>query len=108
MLALLALSACATGGQGGNGPAPARARTTVRVQNSAFSAFTIYAVSDIDRRRLGVVQPTSSATFVIPADMVSVGVTTMRFVADPIGSDRVATTYTLAVHEGDTLQLTLQ
>jgi hypothetical protein len=109
LFGLLLLSACATAGQNGStGPAAgARPRTTVHVQNSAFSAFTIYALTDTDRRRLGVVQPAGTADFVIPAGMV-VGTTTLRFLADPIGSDAVSTTYTLAVHEGDVLQLTIQ
>jgi hypothetical protein len=31
----------------------------------------------------------------------------MRFVADPIGSDAVSSTYNLPVNEGDTLELTI-
>ena len=108
LFALLLLAACATAGQNGTGTAAApRPRTMVHVQNSAFSAYTIYAVTDTERRRLGVVQPAGTADFVIPAGMV-VGTTTLRFLADPIGSDAVSTTYTLAVHEGDVLQLSIQ
>jgi hypothetical protein len=106
LFALLLLSACATTGQNGT-PAAPRPRTSVVVRNSLFEAFTIYAVTGTDRRRLGVVNPASSATFVIPPGMV-VGTESLRFVADPIGSSAVESTYTLPVHEGDRLELSLQ
>ncbi|HEX8243534.1 MAG TPA: hypothetical protein VF541_08565 [Longimicrobium sp.] len=107
LFALLLLSACATAGQNGGAAAAPRPRTSVVVRNSLFEAYTIYAVSGTDRRRLGVVNPASSATFVIPTGMV-VGTESLRFVADPIGSSAVSSTYTLPVHEGDTLELSLQ
>ena len=108
LVAFLLVSACATAGQNGAGTpsSGARPRTTVVVRNTNFSAFTIYAVNGTERRRLGVVQPASSATFVIPAGMIA-GVSSMRFVADPIGSDAVSSTYNLPVNEGDTLELTI-
>ncbi|HEX8905420.1 MAG TPA: hypothetical protein VF771_11285 [Longimicrobiaceae bacterium] len=112
IFALVLLSACASAGQNASATGPARSaarpRTSVIVRNTAFSAYTIYAVAGVgERRRLGVVQPASSATFVIPAGMI-VGTTSLRFIADPIGSDAVSSTYTLPVHEGDTLELTVR
>jgi hypothetical protein len=106
MLALALLAACTAGGQNGSSPTP-RARTTVHVQNTAFIAYTVYVQAGVgDRRRLGTVQPVSSQDFVIPPGMV-VGTTQLRFIADPIGSDAIATSYNLAVNEGDRLELTI-
>ena len=107
-LALLLLAACASAGPNGGGPAPARERTMLRVRNSSFTAYTIYVLTGTDRRRLGDVQGVSTATFDIPPEMVSLGTAQMRFLADPLGSSAVASTYTIGVRAGDTVTLTLQ
>jgi len=107
LLALVLLSACATGGQNGTGSAPRpRTRTTVHVQNTAFRAYTIYVVTGTDRRRLGVVNPASSGDFVIPQGIV-IGTTNLRILADPIGSDDVGSTFNIPVTEGDVVSVTI-
>src|SRR3954468_14752497 len=108
LLALLLLSACATGGQNNgtrSAPRP-RVRTTVHVQNTAFAAYTIYVVTGTDRRRLGVVNPASSGDFVIPQGIV-IGTTNLRILADPIGSDDVGSTFHIPVTEGDVVNVTI-
>ncbi|HSU15434.1 hypothetical protein [Longimicrobium sp.] len=106
LLALVLLSACATGGQNGTTPARPRTRTTVHVQNTAFAAYTIYVVTGTDRRRLGVVNPASSADFLIPQGIV-IGTTSLRILADPIGSDNVGSTFNIPVTEGDVVTVTI-
>lgn len=106
LLLLLAstLGACASGGRGDGGrPEP---RTTARVVNRAFAAYTVYLVTDTERRRLGTVQPAATAVFAIPAGLVR-GPTTLRFQADPIGSDATASSFRVPVSPGQQVELTI-
>ena len=103
VLLLLALGGCASGGRGSSPRAP---RTTVRVVNRAFAAYTVYVVTDVQRQRLGTVQPASTAVFVIPPSFVP-NPTTLRFQADPIGGDAVATSFRVDVTPGQQVQLSI-
>jgi hypothetical protein len=80
-------------------------QTTVTVDNQSFSDMTIY-VSRGQRIRLGNATGHSRTTFTIPPSVVA-GVTTLRFIADPIGSSRASVSEEISVHAGDSLGLTI-
>ena len=103
LLLALALGGCASGGRGSSARAP---RTTVRVVNRAFAAYTVYVVTEVQRQRLGTVQPASTAVFVIPPSFVP-NPTTLRFQADPIGGDAVATSFRVDVTPGEQVELSI-
>jgi hypothetical protein len=102
-LLLLAVAACA--GSGKPRPAmPDEDRTTLRVQNQTFSQATIYVLNITQRIRLGEVGPNGTRVFTIPSDLVGGG-RPLRFLADPIGSNRTAPSYELRVVPGDEVNL---
>lgn len=80
-------------------------RTTVTVDNQSFSDMTIY-VSRGQRVRLGTARGLSKTVLTIPASVVS-GVSTLRFIADPIGSSRASVSEELSISEGDSIGLTI-
>ncbi len=79
--------------------------TTVTVDNQSFSDMTIYVVRG-QRIRLGNARGHSKSTFTIPPSIVA-GVSTLRFVADPIGSSRASVSEEISVNAGDTIGLTI-
>jgi hypothetical protein len=65
-------------------------------------------VDGTHRIRLGLVTGMSERTFVIPPHLV-INQGALRFLADPIGSNQVASTQEeLQVREGDALSLTIR
>jgi len=87
---------------------PPRPKTTVEVRNQKPVDFNMYVVDGTRRIRLGLVPGMSSRTFTIPAHMVN-DRGSLRFQADTIGSNTVlASDEELAVHEGDTVSVTIQ
>jgi hypothetical protein len=98
-LSLLACSTVGTGsGAGQNEP------TAVRVDNQGFTDMTVYAVRSSQRVRLGLVPGHAVKTFDVPPGLVS-GLTTLRFVADPIGSTRPSVSEEITVAPGDTVMM---
>lgn len=106
ILALVLAAACGPGNAGGAGPRPRAPRTMVHVVNRNFLAYTIYVSNGLQQQRLGTVQPVSSADLVVPVSFVQTA-TTLRFIADPIGSDAVATSFNTNVSPGETVQLSI-
>jgi hypothetical protein len=102
--ALLA-GACATNkSKGGAVPEPT---TTVRVENQAFNDMTVYVVQQAGNRiRLGTVTGNSTQTLKIPRGIVF-GPTSLRFLVDPIGSNRTASSFDITVAPGDEVKLTI-
>jgi len=80
-------------------------QTTVTVDNQSFSDMTIY-VSRGQRVRLGSARGHSKTTFTIPPSIVA-GVSTLRFIADPIGSTRSSVSEEISVNPGDSVGLTI-
>ena len=80
-------------------------RTTVTVDNQSFSDMTIYA-SRGQRIRLGTARGKSRTVFTLPTSLVS-GITTLHFIADPIGSSRASVSEEIQVSEGDSVGLTI-
>lgn len=96
------LTACATTGttaQTDRHPA-----TTVEVDNQALLDMTIHVLRDGQRMRLGIATGLSKTRFTIPAGIMF-GVTTLRFIADPIGANRLPVTEEITVSEGDEVVL---
>ena len=102
-LALAALAACY--GKGKNAPEPV-ARTTVRVVNQGFLDRNIFVLRGGERVRLGTVPGNSSQTLTIPA-VVMQGITSLRFIADPIGGNAPPATEEITVTPGDQIVLTI-
>ncbi|HVG60950.1 MAG TPA: hypothetical protein VNA24_20495 [Hyalangium sp.] len=105
---LVSVISCSTVQTQQDPSAPPRPKTSVEVRNQKPVDFNMYVVDGTRRIRLGLVPGMSSRTFTIPAHMVN-DRGSLRFQADTIGSDTVlASDEELAVHEGDTVSLTIQ
>jgi hypothetical protein len=92
-------------GRGKNAPAP-QAATTIRVRNQSFLDHNIYVLNGGARSRLGTVSGNSSAVLRIPPSFVQPG-GQLRFLADPIGSNRTPVSDQVVVSPGDEVQLTI-
>lgn len=78
--------------------------TTVRVRNQGFLDVNVYAVRNSQRVRLGTVTGNSTRVLTIPAYLLN-GITPLRFIADPIGSQRQPTSDEIVVTPGDEVTL---
>jgi hypothetical protein len=105
-LLLLAVAACAGNPRTRQADPDASERTTVRVDNQAWSEAVIYVEHLSQRIRLGDVPSQGSRTFTIPDDVVGAA-NTLRFVADPVGNSQTATSFNLQVFRGQELHLTI-
>lgn len=106
LLALLVTGAACTQQRNG-GPTPRTPTATVRVQNQAWLDVNIYVVSGGGaRQRLGTVSSTGTATFRIPDSAVGLG-RDISFLADPVGSRSVASSFNMFVRPGEQVTLTI-
>jgi hypothetical protein len=78
--------------------------TTVRVRNQGFLDVNVYAIRGGQRVRLGTVTGNSTQVLRIPGFLMN-GITPLRFLADPIGTQRQPTSDELVVTPGDEVQL---
>jgi hypothetical protein len=108
LLAVLLLSlvtaACASGGR--QGAVNSELATILRVENHTTLDMTIYAMRSDQRVRLGTANALGSTTFQIPRHLVA-GVGRLRFLADPIGSDRTELSEEVAFAPGDEIIMTI-
>jgi hypothetical protein len=105
LLLLGAVSACA--GNRNRDPALRPCPTFVQIDNQAWLDMTIYVVEvGGSRMRIGSVSSTRTTTLRIPDGMVGPG-RRLRFQADPVGSNRVATSFEINVEPGETIRLTI-
>ena len=95
---VLPLEGCAR--KGGRRVATEVAPTSVRVRNQGFLDVNVYAVRGGQRVRLGTVTGNSAQVLRIPGYLLS-GTTPLRFIADPIGSQRQPTSEEIMVSPGD-------
>jgi hypothetical protein len=85
-------------GEGGvDGP------TRVRVENQNLADMTIYVYQGSQRMRIGRVSGNGTADIVIPKSIVS-GVTTLRFMAEPMGNRRPIISEPIPVSPGDLVE----
>ena len=87
-----------------SGPPP---RTTVTVDNQSFLDMTVFVVVGGQRIRLGQATGSSKSRFTIPAYLIGNGIQQLRFVADPIGSNRLPISDEISVSAGDEVVLTI-
>lgn len=106
LLGLLLLLAFGCAGNPREESSRARDAATLRVDNQAWSQMTMYVVAGGQRVRLGSVSPSSTAALRIPASVVGLG-RGLTFVADPVGSDRRATSFEIYVRPGEVINLTI-
>ena len=80
--------------------------TIVVVDNRAFLDMTIYVLRSGQRIRIGQAQSLAKTRLTIPHGIVF-GSTQLRFLADPIGSNRTPVSEEITVTEGDEVTLVL-
>ncbi|MEP6507208.1 MAG: hypothetical protein ABJC63_03210 [Gemmatimonadales bacterium] len=78
--------------------------TTVVVDNRAVLDMNIYVLRGGQRIRLGTANGLSKTALTIPRGIVS-GTMTVRFLADPIGSNKTPVSEEISVDEGDEVGL---
>ena len=104
LLVLLSLFAACR--RGAPEPRDPRMETTLRVENRNFSDMNIFLLRSGQRLRLGTVSGLSTRTLVIPSNLVSSAVP-LRFLADPIGSNRTPVSQEITVQPGDEVELAI-
>jgi len=106
IVAMLGVALVACGGSKSRSAPSPQPRTSVRVENQGFSDMTIYAIRSGQRVRLGIAPGNSTTPFTIPANLIF-GATPLRFLADPIGSNRTPVSDEITVQPGDQVRLVL-
>jgi hypothetical protein len=104
-LLLLLVGSCGprTSADPSNPPPP---ETTVEVRNQKLVDMTVFALNGGRRIRLGLVPAVSTRTFTVPPNLIF-EMATLRFLADPVGSNAQQVSEELLVHPGDQLTVTL-
>jgi hypothetical protein len=105
LVILLATGVACAGRSAGPAPDPSES-ARVQVQNQSFSDMVVYAVSGGQRIRLGLATGNSTKEFPVPQHLVRAG-GTIRFLADPVGSNRTPVSEEMAVQPGDVVSLTI-
>lgn len=80
--------------------------TVLQVDNQGFLDMDVFAARSVQRVRLGTAPGNSKTSFTIPASLVS-GLTSLRFIADPIGGSRPSVSQEITVAPGDTVLMTI-
>ena len=80
------------------------AETRLVVDNQAFPDMNIYVLEGGRRVRLGTAGGNSKTSFVIPKTVVRT-LTSLRFLADPIGGNRTPVSEEITVSPGDEVTL---
>lgn len=80
-------------------------RTVVRVENLGFPDVTVYVIRGGSQRiRLGIAGGNRTSVLTLPANLVQFP-TPLRFLADPIGSNRTPISTEITVNPGDEVVL---
>jgi hypothetical protein len=106
---LLGASACGPPRQPGDSPDAQAEGATLVVQNQSWLDMNVYVLegaSAASRRRLGSVTGNSTGTLRIPGSAVGLG-RPLRFVVDPVGSARTASSYEIQVRPGERVTITI-
>ena len=104
-LLLLGAGACKTFSRGSNDSAQNQ-QTTVQVDNQGFLDMTVYAARSTQRVRLGIAPGNTKTNFDVPQGLIF-GLTSLRFIADPIGGRQASVSQEITVAPGDTVTLTI-
>ena len=97
---------CMRSGRAADASASPNEATQLEVQNQAFLDMTVYVIRGGQRVRLGQARGNGTTTLRIPESMLT-GPTTLRFLADPIGSSRTPVSTEIVVNPGDTVSLVI-
>ncbi len=103
VVVLVMLSACMYS----QGAQQARPGATLRVDNQGILDMTVYVMRGAERVRLGIAGGLKMTDLPIPPDLLS-GPATLRFIGDPIGSNRNSVSDEITVSPGDTVTWTIQ
>jgi len=101
LAACLVLPACASSG---TNAATKEEPTTLVIDNQSVLDHTVYVIRGSQRLRVGTATGLSKTNLTIPRGIVF-GLTTLRFMADPIGSNRTPVSEEITVNQGDELTL---
>jgi hypothetical protein len=85
-------------------PIDPNAATTIRVENQSTLDMNIYVLRGSERIRLGTANGLNTSVFTIPRHVIF-GATPLRFLADPIGSNRSPVSDEIVVTAGDQVTL---
>jgi hypothetical protein len=102
MSALMLMSACMYS----QGPQQPQEQTMLRVDNQSVADMTIYALRGSQKVRLGLTTGLKVSLLTIPSSLIF-GATSLRFLADPIGSSRTPVSDEIVVAPGDVVTLTI-
>jgi len=94
------VGACSSFQRGGADQSP----TVLQVDNRGFIDMTVYALRSSQRMRLGTAAGNHKTNLNLPPALVT-GLTTLRFIADPIGGTRPSVSEEITVAPGDTVGL---
>jgi hypothetical protein len=97
---MAAVAACG----GARRPAPDQPITTLVVENQGYLDMVIYLIAGSARIRLGTAGGNRNTTLRIPPQYVF-GVSSLQFLADPIGSNRTPISDSINVSPGDQIRL---
>ena len=101
LAACLVIPACASSGaSAANRDEP----TTLLVDNQSVLDHTIYVIRGSQRLRVGTANALSKTNLTLPRGTVF-GLATLRFMADPIGSNRSPVSEEITVQQGDEIGL---
>ena len=101
----LTLGAC--GGRRAPDPADSRAQTTLEVRNDSYLDHNIYLLQGLQRVRMGTARGLATSRFEIPRQYLF-GVSTLQFLADPIGSNVTPISERISVAPGDIVMLQIR
>ena len=105
VLVFLGVTACNAFSRG-SATSSQHAPTIVQVDNEGFLDMDVFAVRSGQRVRLGMATGNSKTNLTIAPALVG-GLTTLRFIADPIGGSRASVSQDITVAPGDTVVLTI-
>jgi hypothetical protein len=103
---LLAGTAACNAFSRGSGTTDQNQPTVLEVDNQGFQDMDIFALRSGQRLRLGLATGVHKTNFTIPPTLIS-GLTSLRFVADPIGGSRASVSQEITVAPGDTVVMTI-
>jgi hypothetical protein len=104
--ALLVVGAGCKTVSAGSGASDPTGPTVVQVDNQGFLDMNVYALRSSQRLRLGTAPGNGKTNLTVPPALVS-GLTSLRFIADPIGGRRASVSQEITVAPGDTVVLTI-
>lgn len=104
---LFVLAVSTVAGCSRNPPPPLdpKAPTMLRVENQAFLDMNIFVVYRGQRIRVGFAGGSTTTNFRLPMQLSTVE--TLRFIADPVGSNRLPVSEEILVSPGDVVTLTI-